>query len=70
MKGLCAASREGSLFQAKKILAKENTRAWVKLVVDLTNLLACLSRNVKEVSCARMLGASPFQELVTHAKSP
>ena len=70
MKDLCVSSRAGSLFQAKKILVKENSPAWVKLVVDSTKLPRGPSRNVKEVFNAGMLGASPFQELVTHAKSP
>ena len=70
MKGLCAFSREGSLFQAKKSLAKENLRVWVRLVAVSTSLPRGHSQNVKEVSFAEMLEASQFQELVTHAKSP
>ena len=38
-------------------------------MVDLTKLPRGLSPNVKEVFNAEMLGDSPFQELVTHAKS-
>jgi hypothetical protein len=41
----------------------------VKLVVDSTKLLRGPSPNVIEVFNAGMLGASLFQELVTHVKS-
>ena len=70
IKGLCVSSKVVSLLLAKKTLAKENLQALVKLVVDLTNLPRGLSQNVKQVSSAEMLEASPFQELVTHARSP